>query len=118
MPADPENTNRHAAQVEILIFFFFFFFFPPFKLYHRDLVTTTNDVDIPYVHIPRGNYYRPKIVEGEDLAQEVRGSADLLFLSDFLNCTGHERERCLRDVNEIMGLLFLSLYCSLAVSTM
>lgn len=30
--------------------------------------------------------------------------ADLLFLSDFLNCAGHEREQCLRDVNEIMEL--------------
>jgi len=37
-----------------------------------------------YVHIPRGNYYRLKIAKGP----RGPGSADLLFLSDFLNCAG------------------------------
>ena len=48
----------------------------------------------------QGNYYRPD----RKRAQRWPASrVDLLFLSDFLNCAGHEREQCLRDVNEIMA---------------
>lgn len=86
-------------------------------------MTPVNDVDI-LTYTLRGNYYWLEIARGKyderEREREILGEkkrkrhrerkrerlgifADLLFLSDFLNCTAHERERCLRDVNEIMG---------------
>lgn len=46
---------------------------------------------------------RDKYKEEREWERPSPATTDLLFLSDFLNCTGHERERRLRDVNEIMA---------------